>query len=313
VVLERTRHLVGAVGPQARAPLDVSEEEGDHRAPLLVGPRGGRGRSRSALRDSSEARIVGEDAVLEVDELLAGFDAQPLEEQEPHLLVGPDGIGLPTTAVQRQHEERPEPFVERMGADQGLQLGSRLPRPSEIDEGIAAALQRLEVQGLEPCRLAVRPRALELPQGWAPPQLERLVEHCEAASGVGLGAGRRHRPIEAGGVYRRRVELEHVAPGSGVEAHIVAVEQLAQLGHVGLHGADRTGATVAPQLAHQAVGADRLARVGDQVRQQAPPLHASQFEASGRTGDLERAKDPKVHRHTLLSPVIGSRTSPTPA
>jgi hypothetical protein len=48
-----------------------------------------------------------EDAVFQMGELGARFNAQLVHETASGLLVGAESVGLPATAVQRQHELSP--------------------------------------------------------------------------------------------------------------------------------------------------------------------------------------------------------------
>ena len=63
------------------------------------------------------------------------------------------------------------------------------------------------------------------------------------------------------------------------------------------------GAAVSPQLLHQPVRAHRLAGMDHQARQQPPSLGPAQVEGARRPHDLERAKDPELHRHPLPRPL----------
>jgi len=60
-------------------------------------------------------------------------------------------------AVQGQHELRPQPLIEWMTVHQLLQLADRLLRSAQRQQCVVAALQRTEVQSLQPGCLAVRP------------------------------------------------------------------------------------------------------------------------------------------------------------
>jgi hypothetical protein len=51
---------------------------------------------------------------LELAELLAGLDAQLLREHRPGPAVRGQRIGLPSAAVQREHQKPPQPLAERI-------------------------------------------------------------------------------------------------------------------------------------------------------------------------------------------------------
>ncbi len=108
--------------------------------------------------------------------------------------------------------------------------------------------------------------------------------------------------LEAVGVNVAGVHLEHIAPWPSLQLRRLGEEQLAQLGYVGLHRSRGTVGAVIPQLLDQPIGAYRLASMDHQARQQTPALSTAQVEGPVRAEDLERAKDPKLHRHPLPRP-----------
>ena len=104
-----------------------------------------------------------------------GVDAELLDQDRAGPLVGQQRIGLPTRAIQRQHELRPQPLPQRLLADQPLQLGHQLPmtpqpqlrldpilQGDQPELGQAVALGRAEV-GVQ-----------EFLEGPTPPQSQRL-------------------------------------------------------------------------------------------------------------------------------------------
>src|SRR5918994_5479272 len=112
-----------------------------------------------------------------------------------------------------------------MSSHQVFQLGNRVCGAVELEEGVAAAVQRLEQKVLESSRLALGPPgASELYQRCAPPQPERLIEHGQPARWVGLGAGDGHSLPEAVGVHCGSVDLEHVAPRTGLKRRPFATQ-----------------------------------------------------------------------------------------
>jgi hypothetical protein len=275
------------------------------------GPRGVVFDTGAHLPGGHERRVVAEDPLFELAELRAGFDAQLVREVAPHLLVGAEGVGLPATAIQREHQLRPEPLVEGMGGRGVFQLRSRLACTAQLQQGVEPALQRLDVQGLETGRLVVRPADTgELSQRRSPPQRQCRLEHRQPARRVGLRAGRRHVPLEAVGIDLHEGDLEHIAARPGLEGHPVAAQQLAELGHVRLHGPRRTlTVAFAPQLGDEPVSAQRLPGVNHQAGEEPAPLSPAQRDGSRGPRDLKWAKDPKIHPATPCSDPKGPEKS----
>ena len=141
----RQVHGLGKVLPEKRRLRLVGQQERDRsgRRPV-VGPVAGRQAMcayRRSLVCGGEGGVVGEDAVLQTGELGAGFDTQSLDEMASGLFIGAQGVGLPATAIQRQHELSPQPFVQGVYTHQQFQSRDRLPGTIQVQEGVVAALQ----------------------------------------------------------------------------------------------------------------------------------------------------------------------------
>ena len=96
--------------------------------------RGGRGWRLGRRRGPPvELRCLPEDAALQRRQRRARVEADLLGQELPEVAIGPEGLDLPAGAVERQHPLSPQPFPERVGPRQGVELGGQL--------GVAAAGQ----------------------------------------------------------------------------------------------------------------------------------------------------------------------------
>ena len=69
--------------------------------------------------------VLVEQPHLQLPQLHRWLDTELLHERGPELLERPQGVGLTSIAVERDHQLRPEPLPERMLADQRLQLADQ--------------------------------------------------------------------------------------------------------------------------------------------------------------------------------------------
>lgn len=73
---------------------------------------------------------------------LARFDAELLGEEVARVLVGGQGLGLPSAPVEGQHQQVPEPLPEREFGDQPDQLGHQPRVLPELQPDLGARLKR---------------------------------------------------------------------------------------------------------------------------------------------------------------------------
>ena len=85
---------------------------------------------------------LGEDVVLQLSELGAGFDADLLSEDATRVGEDPQRIGLTAGAVQRQRSLGPEAFVERRIDGGGLQIGQHGPPLAPAEPHVEPSLER---------------------------------------------------------------------------------------------------------------------------------------------------------------------------
>ena len=111
------------------------------------------GWGRLGRRREVQPRILGEDRRLQPAQLRPRVDAQLLDQDRPGPLIGQQRVGLPTGAVQGQHELGPQPLPQRLLPDQPLQLGHQLPMPPQPQVRLDPILQRDQPQLGQPIGL----------------------------------------------------------------------------------------------------------------------------------------------------------------
>ena len=241
-------------------------------------------------RVPAEARVLGEDLLLERPQLGSGLDPELLDEHVARVLVGAQRVGLPARPVQREHQQLAEPLPDRvlLGEPLGLDRDRRVPAPFQIDRELG--LQRDEVQLLEPLALGLRPRLVrDVGEGLAPPEGEGVGEVdagvVEPAPLPRLDRGG-DVALEPGGIHLLGRDVEDVAGRPGDQdgrrraGGAVRLEHPAQVGHVGLEGRRRRGRRLAvPELVDQPVDGDDPSRLQQEQRQQGPVFGRAELHA----------------------------------
>ena len=136
-------------------------------------------------------QLAGEQRGLEPGQRGRRLEADLLGQHVAQLLVGPQRLGLPTAAVQRDHPVGPQALPEGVRRAQALELADELGVAPGVEVGADPRLQRGEAGLLEADRLG--PGEVEVGQiaeGRAPPEVEG---GAEAVGGGGCGARRRAR------------------------------------------------------------------------------------------------------------------------
>ena len=111
-------------------------------------------RRQLAARDGAEDRVVAQDAGLELLEGLARLDAELVGEPLAGLGVDGDRLFAAAAAVERGHEQRPQPLSGRVLVDQAAHARDQLAVPALLQRQVAAVFQR----GERAPRPAARPR-----------------------------------------------------------------------------------------------------------------------------------------------------------
>jgi hypothetical protein len=195
---------------------------------------------------------------------VAGLDAELVDERGAGVPVALERFGLAARAVQREHQLRAEPLVQRVVGDETLQLADELGVAAEGEVGVDAGLERREPQLVQARDLGLqRLLGRQVGERRAAPQRERGAQE---RGGVLDAAGRRGRAgvgdalLEALEVELARGDAQEVAGAARLEdAARGGLEQLAQRDDVHLQRLERTvGRGLAPQRVDQPVAGDNL-------------------------------------------------------
>ena len=117
----------------------------DGRARGAVGPAHARYLPRPGVPGRrAQARVGGQDASLQVLQLLSRLYTELVHEQPANALVGGQRLTLPPALVERHHQLGPKPFPQRMASDQPGELRDELAVPAQGQTGIDPPLGRLQ-------------------------------------------------------------------------------------------------------------------------------------------------------------------------
>ena len=248
---------------------------------------------------------MSQDRLLEPLQGLAGLDPELVDENMPRALIGSECVGLSIGAVEREQLLRARPLVQRMLADDQLQLAEHVLVAAEREIAIDPIHQGCEAQLVEP-RDLVAPLRLERQTGQrrATPQCERVpkelscgirLTRCGTLVGVG-GQPLRTQRVEALGLEREPVTTGH----GGDRIPAVAPERLAQLGQVDADGLPRRRRRRrAPQVVDQPLGRDHLVRTQEQNRQDRSLFQRPERNRRPAVKHFERPEDPEFHPQVL--------------
>ena len=145
--------------------------------------------------------ILAEDLSLETPQGRPGLEAELLCQVAARPVVYVEGVGLPATAVEREHQLCVQALAQRMILDELLQLGDHLASATECELGLESELQRRH-----PLLLERRDRRLretgecDVRQRRPAPQRERLAQEGDRRQWIASlerGSGLRHHSSEA--------------------------------------------------------------------------------------------------------------------
>ncbi len=254
---------------------------------------------------------MGQDRLLEAAQRCPGLEPKLADEQTSPFLIRLKRLGLPTAAVEGEHELAAQSLAQRMLGKERLQLGDEGRVASERKLGFDPLLDRAhpELPESQPFRVGER-RRVEVRQRRPAPERERLREQRRCTLRIAVGkrlAPLSREPLEAAEVDFATVELEDVAGSAGEDT--VRAKRLPQPRDVALQGGRcRLGGTIAPDVVDQAVARDDLVRMQDEQRQERALLRPAQRRDAAVVFDLERAEDPELHARVLaekLTPFSG--------
>ena len=161
--LAQPAQLALASGEQRRAALELDRQLDDRRRRV-------------------EARVLGEDLLLQALQLGPGLDPDLLDQRLARLAVGLERLRLAPGAIEGEHPLGVQALAQRLLGDQRLEPGDHLVVAPGGELGVDRELDRAQVKLLEPADLGSGERlGGDVGERGAAPELER-------------GAGRAVRP-----------------------------------------------------------------------------------------------------------------------
>jgi len=178
-------------------------------------PPGRRQRDRAGTRFRRvQARVAGDDVVLEPLQRRTGLQAQLVDHHPPGLLVDRERLGGPAAAVQGEHQLAAQALAQRIPPGQLGQLTDQLMMPAQVNFQGQPVFDGGGPLLIEPGRRGPDEQAVDTLEGRPPPQPERvavarrgLVEVTGAASRPARG----DQLLEPAGVQPAGLDLQDVA------------------------------------------------------------------------------------------------------
>jgi hypothetical protein len=224
-------------------------------------------------------------------------------------LVDPQGLHLPSAAVQGQHQLRLERLPQRMFSRQRLELRHDPRGPPARQLGVDAQLVGNQAQLPQPLRLGTRPVLVsELRVRAAPPQTQPLPQHPRRPSRVAprqAGPSRRHRLLEACDIERLVAHLEHVAgrPRHHPRPRLRTLDHTAQARHITPQRRRRSrGRRTREHDLAQPIDRHHPIPVDQQDRRQAALPRPAKTQLNTAIDDTEATQNPILeHPHSNVS------------
>ena len=176
--------LALAPGEQRRAALELHRQLDDRRRCV-------------------EARVLGEDLLLQALELGARLDPDLLDQGLARLAVGIERLRLAPVAIEGEHALRVQALSQRLLGDQRLEPGDRLGVAPGGEIGVDRQLERPQVKLLEAADLGAREGlGGDVGERGAAPQLERGAGRPVYPTARPFASGLLDQLLEAQGVDR---------------------------------------------------------------------------------------------------------------
>ena len=141
--------------------------------------------ARHGWRVEPQCRVLRQDPSLELVQIRPGLEPDLLDEPAARVAVGRERVGLAAVAVERGHQEAPQPLAQRVFLDESAQLRDEAGMPAQPELGLDAELDRNDPQLLE---AGARDRGegspADIAQWWPAPQRKGSLEGLGRAGGV---------------------------------------------------------------------------------------------------------------------------------
>jgi hypothetical protein len=162
-------------------------------------------------RSEFETRVLTEKSRKELLERPAGLDAELLDENTASVVVELERLGLPTRAIEGEHQLRTEAFPERMRGNERLELADQLALAAAFEVGVDPILEGGRMESFEPPDLRLgEGLEREVGQRRSAPQGQGLAELPRALLGT-EGPGLIEQLLEAKCVDAAALDTEQVA------------------------------------------------------------------------------------------------------
>ncbi len=166
------------------------------------------GRSASSAR----RRIVGEDALLEVDELGTRLESGRLDQVAAVGLERRQRVGRTSQPVQRQHVEPAQAIATRPAREGGFEVGDQAGDPPRLEPDPGQVFGGDGPQLVESTPHVEHPVLVrELAQHRTPPQAERPHQQLLALRRQDRALGLRDERLEPGAVHVVTGDVEDVS------------------------------------------------------------------------------------------------------
>ena len=148
--LERPGEMLGEIASAVETDHrnDATGQQRLHDLTLFIARRGAIGHGETGL--------VSENFGLEALELGAGLDPELVDEAGASVLVHLEGLGLPASAIEREHQLPPERLAQRVLAGERLQLADDIAVTAEVQVSLDPLPVRDQAKFLEPADLGLR-------------------------------------------------------------------------------------------------------------------------------------------------------------
>ena len=193
---------VAADQEQPTAARDGIVQRGRQLFQLAVAPDEDPGRAAPRTRricgrrGQVERRVLAQDRLFELLQLLARFDPELVDERAPGVAIRLERFGLASAAVEGEHPLPAEALAERMPRDERLELAHELRVCPEQQVGLDPVLDRDEVELFEATDRGAGKRLRgEVRERSAAPERQRLGEALRAPATS--PAASRSRPVAA--------------------------------------------------------------------------------------------------------------------
>ncbi len=265
---------------------------------------------RDGLRRCDEHRhqfrVAGQDAGVHRGQRGAGLHTQFFDQQFAGVGVHTQRLGLPATAVERQHQQLAQALAQRMGGRQRVELGHHVGVQPDLQCHRAAFLGDREPTLRQSAALCLGVRSRNSGQRASAPQVKRghqaVVGGAERSFGTGVRR-LRHALLEDREVQGLRRDPQRVAVAHR-DQHLgrladfpVRFQNGTEPGDVGAQrGHCLRWSAVAPDAVHQVVSGHRAALAEQQGDQDRLLLRRSERQRGLTTPCLDRAEHLEAQR-----------------